>query len=82
MNAERSNERPHPKDFGWTVERVDREKMHVYIIDGGREYKWFRFPDGRVVLVNGDEREMSKEKRDAMKLQVRAILGPEISSSE
>jgi hypothetical protein len=78
MNTERpSAERSSAKDFQWRVEKVDREKHHVYIIDGNETYKWFVDADRRIILVSGDERRLTKEKRDAMTAQVAAILAPQ-----
>jgi hypothetical protein len=69
MNMER------PK-FDFTISDVDREHGHVLIQYGGTIYKWFLRDDGRtVILVNGDDRTLSKEVRDAMVTRTRAILG-------
>lgn len=69
-------ERPHARDFSFEV-LPDREHGHVRIKYGNLMYKWFLHEDGKTVtLLNGDERAIEKEPRDAMKEQVRAILGP------
>lgn len=77
-----SIERPTAKDFQWDVERVDRELGHVYLVDGSIVRKWGIDRQRRVHLINGDERELTNEKRNAMRKQAYAILGPLVPSPD
>lgn len=82
MNRERTpHEHPTAKDFGWKVD-PDLEHGLLRIIDGGMTYIWFLTASRVAILRNEDERKLSKEKLQAMKEQVYAILGPQIPSSE
>jgi hypothetical protein len=54
----------------------------VYLVDGGVIRKWGIDSERRVHLINGDERELTGEKREAMRKQAYAILGPLVPSRE
>lgn len=78
MNNKRPTaERSYPGNFDLKP-LPDRERGHVLYEYGGRDYDWFMFPDGRVVLVNGNEKDSDIQLLEAMKLQVRSILKPEL----
>ena len=74
---------PRPNDYQFEVRPPDREHGHVFIVYGGVTYKWFLREDGTTcVLVNGDERKLPFELREAMKLEVRDILYPELKKAD
>ncbi len=80
MNREKLNrEGSRPKDFGFKLPKVDRKLGHVSIEYNGTIYRWFLREDGRTtVLLNADEHRLTEEVIEAMQLQVRSILRPEL----
>lgn len=76
-------EMPRPKDFGFEIPKVDRERGHVFIRHDGITYKWFLRENGdTVIAVDFNEKNLPDDVVGAMKLQVRAILGPELKNKK